>query len=305
MLYNLFHSPTLFVKSSRKGAVSDSEPSCPLSQPMRFSVVGQESRFACVLALLHSSRPFAIRWPSVCNTLIAVSARIISVVVFALYAVVAGRFLAHVRHEVDKGVKPTFANHYSASSVAVVVLCFWVVAAFFHVFPRVVFWRLVPASGACSVTTAGLDRLLSKIASRNCGCISTLTLALPARIARLGVASKLDHCELAVFAANFVRAVFAASAGMDVSRPSGTCAKNLLDSAFTAKQPVRSVLATKFGTGVAYRDEIAEWLSSDVFDVGRQLDRIVRRHSSTPRKLDCDIEPERYTTTALARFILA
>jgi len=282
-----------FSKSRSESAMRYSELARPLSEAVSFSVVGQHSGFTGVLRLLFLGCPAAV----------------------ALFVVAVARnpinrcfwewLWSHVVKEVDKRIKPSLAYGNAFPAIKMIVWIVWTVAASLHFFPGCVLSRIAHSPSVRTMATTRLNRLPSEISTSHGRRISALTYTLPARIARLGVASKLDHCELAVLAANFVRAVFTASAGLNVSRPNGTAVKNLLDSAFTAKQPVRSVLATKFGTGVAYRDEIAEWLSSDVFDVGRQLDRIIRRHSSTPRKLDCDIEPERSTTTALARFILA
>lgn len=298
MFYNLFHSPALFVKSSRDSAMGDVEPARPFTKSVSFSVVGQKSRFAGVLALLHGGRPFTVRRPSVRYTLFAVAAGVIAVVVFAFNAVLRRRLIANIGKEVWKRTSPMLAYAYSSSAMPVISSVVRVVASRPHLLPGSVFWRLVPASSARSVTSARLNRLPSEISTIHGRRISALAETLPSRITALGIASKLDHHEFAVLTANFISAVFAASARLDASMPNGTTVKNLLNSAFTAEQPVCSSLASEISPGVANGRKIAEWLPSDVFDVGASDSRIIHRHDSTPIKLDCDIEPDRSTTTA-------
>jgi len=116
MFYNLFHSPALFVKSSRYSAMGDVEPARPFTKSVSFSVVGQKPCFACILALLHGSCPFAIRRPPVRD------ARVISVVVFALNAVLRRRLIANIGKEVWKRTSPMLAYAYSSSAVPVMSL---------------------------------------------------------------------------------------------------------------------------------------------------------------------------------------
>lgn len=304
MYHSLLESPALFVKSSRKSVMRDAKPTRPLSESACFSVVGQSSCFASILALLHSTCPFAIRRPSVFDALIAVAARIIAIIVFAFDAVITGWFIAHVRHEANKGIKPSFANHYSACAVAVVVLGFWVVATVLHVFPRVVLWRLVPATSACTVTPARFGRLLAKLTTSYCRSISTFTLAQPLRITTICLSGKFDHSEFVVLVSNFISAMFAASARPNALTAKRAAADGLFRSTFADANPVRASLASKITASVANSRQLSEWLATNVFDAAWQWVRLVCRHDSTPRKLDCDIEPGQSTTTASARFIL-
>jgi len=291
MFYNLFHSPTLFVKSSRDCAMSDSKPSCPLSQTVSFTVAGQKSRLAGVLALLQCSRPFAIGWPAVRNAFFAVTARIMTIVVFAFNAMVSGRLLAHVGQKLWKRMSPMCAYAYAASfspTVPVVSGVVRVVTSSLHFTPRVVFWRTASATGTCAMAAARLDRLFLKIATSHGRLVATLTLTQPSRITAFSFASKFKNSKLVVFIASFVRSLLAAPTGRHIARPDGTTVENLFSSTFTTEQPVRSSLASKIGTGVPNRREIIEWLTSDVFYAGWADGRITRRHDSTPDKLDCD-----------------
>lgn len=305
MLYSLLDSPGLFVKPPRKSAMCNTKPARPLPQSVCFTVVCQPPSLAGVLSLFQRGSPFAICRPAFFNALLAMTTGIISVVINSLYAVFFGGLLSHVCKKLRKRVTPVLAYTYPASTMPVVSSVVRVVAPSPHFLPGRILRRLISASSACTMATARLNRLPFEISTSHGRRISALTDAIPARVARLGFSSKLDHCELVVLTANFVRAVFAASARLDVSRPKGTSAKDLLSAALAAAQPVRASLAPEIGTSVADSHKFAESLSSDVFDVRASDSRIIRRHSSTPRKLDCDIEPERSTTTALARFILA
>lgn len=275
-----------FSESRSESAMRNTNPPRPFPKTVSFSVVGEHSGFTGVLRLLFLGGPAAV----------------------ALFVVAVSRnpinrcfrewLLPHVVKKVDKRIKPSLAYDNAFPAVEMIVWVVGTVASPLHFFPGRVLSRIAHAPSACSVASARLGRFVTKVTTSHNSCIPALALAIPARIARLCVASKLDHRELAVFIANFVRAVFTASARLNVSRPNGTSVKNLLNSAFTMEQPVCSSLAPKIGSGVANGRKIAEWLPGDVFDVGWADSRIIRRHDSTLSQLDCDIEPDRSTTTA-------
>jgi len=293
MFNNLFYSPTLFIKSSRDSAMGDSESTRPLSQPPSFSVVAQESRFACILSLLHGSRPFAI------------SRFIVAVVVDAFNAMLWGRLLAHVLQELRKRIAPLFAHNYSATSVPVITGIVRVVAPRLHFAPRTVFRRFISTTSTGAVASARLDGLLFKIATSHDSGVTALTEALPARITRVGVASELDHRELAVFAANFVSAVFAAPARLNITGAKRTSTDDLFRTALAFAVPVSACLTSKPVPCVVNYCQFAELFSSNVFCFTNSVCRITRRHDSTPPESWIVIEPNRSTTTASARFILA
>ena len=284
----LFKRPALG-ESRSESAMRDAEFSCPRTQTASFSVVLQESCFAGILSLLQGCRPFAIRSPSVCSAFLAVTARIISIVIFAFNAVILGRLLSQVSHEVRKRMSPVFAytdTPLCSTAIPVVSVIFRVVTSGLHSLPGTVFWRFVPATGACSVAPARLNRFLSKSPTIHGGRVATLTSAQPSRIAALGVASELQDSEFAVLVANFIRAMFTAPAGLDITGANRFCAKNLLRSALAEAMPIRASLASKVGSSILNCCQLTKWLPGNVFDAGRQLDRITRRHDSTPDKLD-------------------
>lgn len=283
---HLLRRPSLF-ESRAECSVSDTKPTRPLSQAMRFSVVFQKSCFTGVLSLLHSSRPFAVRRPTIRHTLIAMSARIIPVVVDPLNAVFSGRFLPNVCHEIDERVSPLMTHLNRSLPVTMVVLIVRVVAASFHLLPRRILGRFAHATSTCSVASARLSRTLSKIPTSYCSLIPTLAKALPAGIARLGFSRKLNYCELAVNVANFVRSLFAATAGTNSSIAQSTPAHNGFFSAFAAAVPACTFQSLEIATSVTQNGKLSVSIASLIFDVRPQLARIVRRHSSTPDKLDC------------------
>ena len=72
--------------------------------------------------------------------------------------------------------------------------------------------------------------------------------------------------------------------------------------AFTLAKPMRQF---SIDSSVAKNSQLSVNISSLVFNAGRQLDRIICRHDSTPSKLDSCVEPNQSTTTASAHFILS
>ena len=275
VFYDLLHSPFLFVKSSRDCAMSDSEPACPFSQSVGFSVIGKQSRFSRVLPLLQFCGPAAI------------SRLVIAVIVNAINCCFRKRLWSHVSKERIEAGSPFLAN--CDASFPVQVLVFVVrVATPFHFTPRCVLWRIAHSARTCTVAPARLDRLPFKISPSHGSCFPALALAQPTGIAAVCLSGKLKNRQFAVDIAGFVCALFAAPARYDVARSDSATVKNLFCAAFASKQPVGSSLATKTTSGIADCREIAELLPSDVFEVGTACSRITRRHDSTPLKLDCD-----------------
>jgi hypothetical protein len=277
-----------FGYSVSQGRVIYSESPRPLTQTISFPVVCQESCFASVLSLLHSGCPFAVRRPAIRDTFLAVTARIIAVIIYPLNAVFSGRLFTHVFQEIDERVSPLLTYMNRSIAVTMVVLIVRVVASLLHGAPRAVFSRVVPTSSTCAMATTGKSATFAEFATSHNSCVSAFTSAQPSGISRLCFFSEFDDRKFGVHIADFVSSVFAASARLDVSRPNGVSTKNLLDAAFASAQPVCSSLASKVSSSVANRRKISKWLSSDIFDTGASDSRITRRHDLTPDKLDCD-----------------
>lgn len=192
----LFDRPSLG-KSRSESAMRNTESTRPFSQSVSFSVVSQESCFSGILSLLQVSCPFAIRWPAFCNTFLALSARIISVIVDAFNAVFCGRLFTHIGQELRKRVTPVFAYANPATTMPVIPSVILVVAPSLHFFPGTVFSRLVPATGACAVTTAGNCTLLAEVGTSNNSHSATLASAVPVSQSTSHF-SKLEHRQLAI-----------------------------------------------------------------------------------------------------------
>lgn len=299
----LFGWPT-FGDASLQCGVAYPKSSCPLSQAMGFSVVCQEPCLASVLALLHGCRPLAIGFPAVCNAFIAMSARIIAVIVYAFDAVFAGRLLSHVSQKVRKRSAPPVAHANISFAIPVVASVVGVIASRLHFLPGAVFCGFVASSLSAAKAAARLSRSFAELSSSHDGRVSALALTQPARIAASGFSSKLKNRQFVVLISRLVRSMLAASTGRDFARSDSATANNLLSAAFAAKKPVGSSLATKIASGVTDCLEFSEWLSSDVFDAIRQLGRITSRHIQLLTSWIMD-RAESVPTTASARFILA
>lgn len=91
----------------------------PSSTAFRDTIEGDESIVSFVVRLLCGRRPFTIRQPSVLNAFLAMTARVVKVIVLSLHREVA-QALSHVGQKVRE-VLPSFANPDSSLGVFDVV----------------------------------------------------------------------------------------------------------------------------------------------------------------------------------------
>jgi hypothetical protein len=276
MFNNLFHSPTVIIKSSCDGEVSDSKSPCPFSQAQSFSVVGQHASLAAVLALFQLCCPPAVVW------------KVSEIVVDSVYGRIWKWLWSHVGEKGYERVFPLVAYRNSSSAIVVVFRITGVVASSLHFLPRRVFWRLCASSGRTSsarpVAPARLDVSVAEVSTSHGSRVSAFALAEPSRVAAVRLSSKLKNCKFVVGVSGFVRSVLAAPARFYASGSNGASAEHLFGTALAPKQPVGTLLAAKVGSRIADCGEIPELLPGHVFDAGSDASRIARSHSFVPTK---------------------
>lgn len=271
----LFVRPS-FGESRAERAMRDTEPTRPLSKAVSFSVERKHSCFTGVLRLLHLSSPAAVVF------------FVVSVAVKPVDRSLWKRLQSHILKKVDKRIKPSLADRYALSAVEMIIIIVGIVASSLHFFPRRVFGRIAHTSGNCSVTSARLYRIISKITSSHSSRIPALASAQPSGITAFGISGKLKHRKFVVHVANFIRAMLTASAGLNCFIAQCSTTNDCLHTAFTAAVPISPRKCLKLAASVSKNGKLAVFIAGFVFNAIWQLDRITRRHSSTLYKLDCD-----------------
>jgi hypothetical protein len=84
-------------------------------------LIGDKISLASIVCLLGPSSPFAI-------------GRVISAIIVDAFKSEAGRATAHVTKEVGK-LRPPFAHHDAAATIAMIIMHGWIGAAFVHRIP--------------------------------------------------------------------------------------------------------------------------------------------------------------------------
>jgi len=276
---SLFKRPPLS-ETGAESAMRNTQFSCPFSKAMGFSVVGKHSRFAGILRLFRLGRPTTVFW---------------LVVFFAVYPVYSSFWewlRTQVFKEIDKRIKPSLTDSYAFSAIEMIITVVGVVASSFHFAPRYIFRRLLSplsrAARSCAMAATGKCAFLAEFTPSHSSLVPALASAQPTGIARLGIPRKLNYCELCVNVADFIRALFAATAGLNITGAKRAFADNLFRAARALTVPISACLTSKPAAGVANYCQLAKLFSSNVFCFATSAARIVRRHSSTPIKLDCD-----------------
>jgi hypothetical protein len=231
MFDNLTNSPTLLASIVNR-AVGDSEFFCPSTNTQDYVTMSKHGRAFTVVHLLLWGSPAAVRRPAFHKAFRAVSARIVSFAVNAIYRVYNTRLCAHIIQKVDERLSPTFANCYSFSTINFIATLAGAITSIVHFPPGSVLWRLFSlatiSASPGAMATAGNLVALPKNRTADYDCFATLATTHPVRPLPLPFFGNFHNGQLAVF------------------------------------------------------------IASLVFSVWRQLDRITRRHDSTPIKLDCD-----------------
>lgn len=242
---------------------------------------------------------------------------VVSVVVDPPYGSSIERFAPHVCEEVLEGFQPSGADGYLARAVMLEQCMVRVVASRLHVLPASVF----ASFPICRVGCVSVGGHSAPCAARACVAAAkryshydqfcaAFTSTVPVRtfVALEGFASVSKDSEFSVDVTSLVFhpgvnpqwAAFTAS--LATARSEVVPCDEVCIATVAQDIPVDD-LAASLANSSHYKT--AKAMTSKIFEIVGASDRIVRRHSSTPVKLDCDIEPGRSTTTALARFILA
>lgn len=272
---HLFERPPLG-QSRSEGAMRDAEPPRPFSQAVSFSVVCKLPCFARVLRL------FRFRSPA------TVALFVVAVTIDSVNRSFRKWLRPHVLKEVDKGIEPPLADRDALSAIEVIIRVACLVASPLHFLPRRVFGRFAHAFGACAMAATRLSGFFSEFGTSHGSSFATLAAAQPSRIAALSVACKLQHDQLVVHIANFVHALLAAPTRLNAFIAQCTSSNYVLVSAFASAVPVRAREGLEFAASVIKNGQLSVDIARLIFDAGRNLDRIIRRHDSTPIKLDCD-----------------
>ena len=134
----------------------DSNFGGPVLQAEGFSVKGNESIRASISGLLSFSCPFAVRRPTICNALLAMTARITFRSIDSVNAVRCGWFRSHIGVEILKRL-PSLAYYFAVLSIVWKVWRVRIMAALLHSFPRTVFWRVKHSVSAWIATVATIS----------------------------------------------------------------------------------------------------------------------------------------------------
>lgn len=87
--------------------------------------------------------------------------------------------------------------------------------------------------------------------------------------------------------------------------PERDSSNDRFSSALTSAEPVRAFVGLKGVTSIADNCELSVDVTCLVFDARRQLDRIIRRHSSTPSKLDFDRAARRLQSSGCSHYYVS
>jgi len=176
-------------------AMRNSQFSSPSPETHGFSVVGEHSRLAGIVALLQLCRPSAI------------AGFVVSIVIRVAVDGCLGKWLwSHIGKKVDKRLSPSLADRDSSTAVEVVSAVSRVAASPLHLFPTGVFRRTVTAALGFSPATArlGASITLAEIPTSNCSCIHTFTAADPQRITAFGPSCEFNYRQFPVDVATLV-----------------------------------------------------------------------------------------------------
>ncbi len=196
--YRTLQSPSLYANS--KSAFCDSDATRPFSKAMSLAVIGKQPDFSRVLSLFQFCSPAAI------------SRLVIAVIVNAINCCFRKRLRPHVLKEVNKRIEPSLTNSYSSTAIDFVVGSLWVVAPPLHFLPGRVLARLAHSVSVSAMATARLGGSFAEFATSHSGNVSAFTVAVPARIARLSLASVTKNSQ---FSVDFASLVFSAGRQLD------------------------------------------------------------------------------------------
>lgn len=154
--------PPELKKSIMKNAWLNTNQIRPFSQGSFFSIKFNDSVSGRVIGLSPCVSPSAIHGPSIFDTLIAMTARVVSIIIDSVYRV-TGWPWTHVTKK-RNGIMPSLTEPYPPSSIAIKVIVFWVIASAFYIKPCI-----VNTVFALAVLPVGVTGNLSFSASTGCG----------------------------------------------------------------------------------------------------------------------------------------